>query len=608
MNLFSQLNRSYKESLPEETIDKIFRIFDNLGINISKEMWSQFTESIYSVRIESYNPFFGTNGKGRNKLYALASAYAEYMERLQNGILILESPLRKFHLQRIKQMTGYYFFADEINMTYEDFLQLPPNIIKELMHFTSDIDKNAVEKYFHQKKMNENEVSAVPFYDVIDNKVIYLPIRLLVSLTGSTGMAAGNTLEEAIYQAMCEILERYASSCVYFNRLTPPSIPKTFIEQYPDEYEIIQNIEKQGVKIEVKDFSCGKQIPAVGVIAFNRNRDKYRLNVGCDTSFQVALSRALTEIQQGCSSLDDWESFFLPIPQSEHIYFMEENEDATFNRISQFEKFIVNSSGVFPFSLFGSSYSYQFDESIYKTQNSYHQEVVKLLEVFTRIGSRLYIRNVSFLGFPTVYIYASNNLSCVSRKNISLNEYDYSSNLNFSCIDDFLEKGKNFLSVDFMKNLSSIFSLNIDDLSILPVGEVFRLKFEGDYYLNYLPLAYLFALNEYHNKNYIESLKFFDIFLEELHIVDNNYFHQLRMCIKSRIDGKQEGVDTEVMKELENDDIFSNIDLPKCPDCNSCPVRNYCVTNRNVNFYISMVNQFFNKGFDQMQISRIFNL
>lgn len=606
MNLFSQLNRCYKEFPPKETINKIAHILNRLGINISKEIWSEFTENIYSVRIVSTNPAFGTNGKGRTKLYTLASAYAEYMERLQNGILILESPLRKFHLQRIKQISGYNFFTDEIDMKYEDFIQLPLDIIKELMHFTNGINKDDIKKYFQQKKINENEVSAVPFYDVNGNKIIYLPIRLLISLTGSTGMAAGNTLEEAIYQSMCEILERYASSYVYFNRLTPPSIPKIFIEQYPDEYRIIQDIEKMGVKIDIKDFSCGKQIPAVGVIAFNRKGDKYRLNVGCDTSFQVALSRALTEIQQGCNSLDDWESFFLPIPQSEHKYFLNEDENSINNRIFQFEKFTVNSSGIFPFSLFGSSYSYQFNEAIYQPQNSYHQEIKRLSNLFKNIGSRLYIRDVSFLGFPTVYIYASNNLSCVSRKNISLSEYDCSSDFNFNNIDVFLGNRKNYLSSDFMKNLSSLFSLDIYELSRLSIGEVFRLKFERDYYLNYLPLAYLFSLNAYYNKNYVESLKFYDIFQEELNIDGNKYFQQLRMCIESKINEKKLEVDPLIMQDLERKDIFSNIDLPKCPDCNNCAVRKYCITDRNVNFHINMVNKFYDKKINQMQISQFF--
>lgn len=79
-------------------------------------------------------------------------------------------------------------------------------------------------------------------------------------------MAAGNTSSEGIFQALCELIERYASTTIYYNRLTPPTIPITHLEKYPKELAIIKEIENNGYKVIVKDFSCGKSLPAIGVI------------------------------------------------------------------------------------------------------------------------------------------------------------------------------------------------------------------------------------------------------------------------------------------------------------------------------------------------------
>ncbi len=49
--------------------------------------------------------------------------------------------------------------------------------------------------------------------------------------------------------------------------------------------------------------SAGKRIPALGIIVRNKEAGTYRLNVGADTCFQVALSRCLTEVYQGMLSL-----------------------------------------------------------------------------------------------------------------------------------------------------------------------------------------------------------------------------------------------------------------------------------------------------------------
>lgn len=52
-------------------------------------------------------------------------------------------------------------------------------------------------------------------------------------------MAAGNTISEATYQALCEIYERNSASMIYYENLTPPTVQKEYLQNFKDEYNII---------------------------------------------------------------------------------------------------------------------------------------------------------------------------------------------------------------------------------------------------------------------------------------------------------------------------------------------------------------------------------
>lgn len=76
--------RKYKDELPINTINKIRNILSGLGILTIETGWRNSAEGFYSVTIMIQNTNLTTNGKGTTYEYALASAYGELMERLQN--------------------------------------------------------------------------------------------------------------------------------------------------------------------------------------------------------------------------------------------------------------------------------------------------------------------------------------------------------------------------------------------------------------------------------------------------------------------------------------------------------------------------------------------
>ncbi len=85
-----------KACCPGDTLRRIEQILKTIGIEtviVSDKMISQ---SVYSIRIEIKDfSGMGTNGKGVTRMLAMASAYAEFMERLQGGLLLTNTFLNK---------------------------------------------------------------------------------------------------------------------------------------------------------------------------------------------------------------------------------------------------------------------------------------------------------------------------------------------------------------------------------------------------------------------------------------------------------------------------------------------------------------------------------
>lgn len=71
------------------TIDKIKGKLDELGIHTYISSFNSCMDLWYSIRVEIEGiPDCGTNGKGLTYDAALASAYGEFMERLESGFLL----------------------------------------------------------------------------------------------------------------------------------------------------------------------------------------------------------------------------------------------------------------------------------------------------------------------------------------------------------------------------------------------------------------------------------------------------------------------------------------------------------------------------------------
>ena len=84
------IRSKYKACSPAETVSRIKEILKNNEIETQETWIDSGISSICSVRINIKGTPIGQNGKGTDREFALASGYAEFLERLQTGYLLPE--------------------------------------------------------------------------------------------------------------------------------------------------------------------------------------------------------------------------------------------------------------------------------------------------------------------------------------------------------------------------------------------------------------------------------------------------------------------------------------------------------------------------------------
>lgn len=591
--MFDQTPRKYKECSPEDSINRMSIIMQDLGLVPREVITCDIYPEIYSMRIvlpEEHGKF-GANGKGRTREYCTASAYAELLERLQNGVYVKYS---RVMADKLKKRYGFYYDPDEDYVSEQDFYELPTPIIEDIIRFAGEGKSNFITSYYERlKEHNVPGIVSIPFYDTLEESARYLPVNLLYLTLGSNGMAAGNSSAESIFQALCEIMERWSASEIYYKRLTPPTVPDEYLKRYEKEYQVIETIEKSGKYIiTVKDFSANSRIPALGLIVTNRETNSYRLNVASETSFQIALSRCLTEVYQGVADEESLDALMLKIPESEIECFLKDDEQSTNRRYRSFLDYTRNNSGPFPISLFGAEADYEFDPTVFSPHESFEEEVNALIKFIHNLGHNVYIRDVGYLGFPSVYVYVP-VLSAMGRKNAPIiSQTDY-----FDIIElDKIEP----LFFDFENQPDDVLRCIAETLDKIPgnhcLYEVFKILLAPESQLNKLTVSFFLSMAWY-KLGEIERAKLaFDQFLkgEEDH-------HPYYVAVGKYLSYKASGADdknimAKLLTEVEEDHkrltqeavddlsdpsrVFQFMKFPNCPNCDDCSLSQECYTVR----------------------------
>jgi len=138
-------------------------------------------------------------------------------------------------------------------------------------------------------------------YNLSREQPVLIPFDWFYMINEFNGPSAGNCVEEAVSQGICEIIERHVSSVVSRNRLQVPRIRPESVTD-PAVLEMLAKYEKAGIRLFISDFSLDTGIPSVGVLAYDPvtfpARSEIVWTAGTTPDPQKALSRTLTEVAQ----------------------------------------------------------------------------------------------------------------------------------------------------------------------------------------------------------------------------------------------------------------------------------------------------------------------
>ena len=167
-------------------------------------------------------------------------------------------------------------------------------------------------------------------YSVMQGKTVKVPINFVAYINASNGMAAGNTVEEAVIQAACEVFERHTQIQIIKPEKRVPSIDKTTLKN-ERLHSMLAFYEKENVEVILKDFSMEGRFPSIGALFVNHNLRPGRLEhkilvPGVAFNMDEALSRCLTEIMQGRNTLaipsPDLDRPVSPRGRTENLYLL----------------------------------------------------------------------------------------------------------------------------------------------------------------------------------------------------------------------------------------------------------------------------------------------
>ncbi|AUX28406.1 MULTISPECIES: TOMM precursor leader peptide-binding protein [Sorangium] len=113
----------------------------------------------------------------------------------------------------------------------------------------------------------------------------------------SNGVAAGTCLEEAVLQALLELVERDAAAVWWYNRLARPAID---LDSFGDPYfEALQaDYARLGWAVWVLDLTHDLGIPTCVALAHEAREDRFTIGFGCHLDPRLAVQRSLTELNQ----------------------------------------------------------------------------------------------------------------------------------------------------------------------------------------------------------------------------------------------------------------------------------------------------------------------
>ena len=363
----------------EQTIANMSGVLAGLGMKIEIASWRNLVPNVWSLHIrDAHSPMCFTNGKGATKESALASALGEFIERMNCNHFYND----QFWGEDIGN-AAFVHYPNERWFKPGRKDALPAGILDEYCRQIYNPDDEL--RGSHLVDTNSGNVQrgicSLPYVRQSDGEVVYFPANLIDNLFLSNGMSAGNTLAEAQVQCLSEIFERAVKREILEGEIALPDVPHEVLAKYPGILAGIEELEKQGFPVLVKDASLGGEFPVMCVTLMNPRTGGVFASFGAHPSLEVALERSLTELLQGRSfeGLND-----LPRPTFESNAVTEPNN---------FVEHFIDSSGLVSWRFFSAKADFDFVEWDFSGygENSNTDEATTLFGILEGLGKEAYM-------------------------------------------------------------------------------------------------------------------------------------------------------------------------------------------------------------------------
>ncbi len=243
---------------PEETVARFKEKLEHLNLDILKEVKRIDNGRLgipvyFSVCGEDARAMTGTKkqmGKGASAIQAQASACMELAER--------------FSFFTFKNNPDNFLFGDYQQMREQGHPVLDVAYLLQSVHDT-----------VHDKTFVEDILQGIPMQwawatNLTKNSEVLIPFSWFFAINEFNGPSAGNSVEEAALQGICEIVERHVCALVTHNKIKTPLIDPASVKD-PVAREVVDIFSKNDIDLYLNDFTLDTGICTVAALAIDRS-------------------------------------------------------------------------------------------------------------------------------------------------------------------------------------------------------------------------------------------------------------------------------------------------------------------------------------------------
>ncbi len=387
------IDEKFKDATPEATVERIINILNSVNIEVTEDWHDSGIENCHSLTLHAGKNLPTSNGKGISKAFARASAYGEFIERLQAGLFFYK--LQSFENDPEVNLQcfapdGKYYTKEELLETADWFDYLT----KSYKGLTRESLASQCEMYSHTK---DGKILCLPFYSIFEDKYVYLPAGFVEHMYAANGCCVGNTKEEALVHALSEIMERKASTSAIVNGTSYPVIPREILDTFPTVNKILKKLDEcEELDVTIFDCSDGGKFPVVSTRIINKISHSYHINYAADPILEIAVQRSLTETFQSRNLKT------IALNETKPILTNPNALRVSSNMLNQLE----TGNGWFVADYFAEEITCTKPVSEFKDNSDKNNtELLKMtLNLYKEMGNPVLVRNYNFLGFPCYMI------------------------------------------------------------------------------------------------------------------------------------------------------------------------------------------------------------